>query len=109
MENDVKKSSVLTIGFWSAAGVLLYVVLVSLAIWRLDKFVQNAPGAGGIAFMLMLLVFSAAVTGSLVFGYPAFLALNKKTKQAILTLIATLSFVFLFALLGVIALLVLAR
>ena len=42
--------------------------------------------------MLTLLVFSAAVTGSLVFGYPVYLILNKQTKEGVSIFAYTLLF-----------------
>jgi hypothetical protein len=42
--------------------------------------------------MLCFFVFSATVTGSLVFGYPLYLALNKDFKKAIAVVLYTLLF-----------------
>ena len=52
--------------------------------------ISARPGLLGIVLMLLLLVFSAAVTGSMVFGYPAFLALNKNIREALRVLAYTL-------------------
>ena len=46
----------------------------------------------GIFLMLMLVVFSAAVTGSLVFAYPVYLVLNKKIKESMQVLVYNLVF-----------------
>ena len=61
------------------------------------------PGYLGVFLMLVLLVFSAAVSGSLVFGLPAYLAFNKKIKEAITLLGYTLFFSFLIILVTIIA------
>jgi len=49
--------------------------------------------------MLTLLVFSAAITGTLVFGYPVYLVLVKnKIKEALTILAFTLLFTFILIL-----------
>ena len=58
----------------------------------MNQIMQTQEEIIMIATMLVLLVFSAAVTGSLVFGYPAYLAMQKKLKAAI----TLLGFTFLY-------------
>jgi len=41
------------------------------------------PGYLGVFLMLVLFVFSAAVTGTLVFGLPVYLALKNKVKESL--------------------------
>jgi len=50
----------------------------------------TAKSVFGPIIMLMLLVFSAALTGSLVFGKPVMLYLDNKKKDALFTLVYTL-------------------
>lgn len=72
------------LGFLQAMGVLIYCGLISGLFKLLDYyFKDNPPQFLIMFFMLILLVISAGVTGALVFGYPAYLALNKRIKEAL--------------------------
>ncbi|MBU0646576.1 hypothetical protein KJ611_03875 [Patescibacteria group bacterium] len=88
------------IGLLQAAGVVFYIMLIVGLLTSMNHFVSvpNEFLAGTI--MLSLLVFSAAATGSMVFGYPAFLAANQKVKEAFSVFAYTL--VFLLAAMGII-------
>ncbi len=77
------------IGFLQALGVTLYSVLIGCFFYFMSE-ISARPGLLGVVLMLLLLVFSAAVTGSIVFGYPAFLALNKNIREALKILAYTL-------------------
>ena len=77
------------VGLSQAIGVTLYSALIGGFFYFMEQ-VSAGPGFLGIVLMLLLLVFSAAVTGSMVFGYPAYLALNKKIKEALKVLSYTL-------------------
>lgn len=85
------------VGLLQALGVAVYCVLISCMFYFLNKLFLNPPAFWGMAFMLMVLVFSAAVSGILVFGYPVYLALNKEIKKALQVLLFTLLFCLLFA------------
>jgi len=61
----------------------------------MEKIIFEPTKILGITTILFLLVFSAAVTGLLVFGYPALLALNQKIKEAL----TILAYTFLYSLL----------
>lgn len=76
------------VGLVQAFGVAVYSGLVA-GFFSLAEKIFYRPGFLGIALMLVIFVFSAAITGSLVFGYPALLALNKKVKEAIYVLAYT--------------------
>ena len=78
------------IGLYQALGVVGYAFLISNLFFVLEKIAVAPPNYLGFTLILVLLVFSAAVTGSIVFGYPAYLAFNKKTKEAISVLGFTL-------------------
>lgn len=86
----MKKLNPSTIGLLQALGVVAYCTLV-VGVLNLFGRIFFAPvGFFGSVFMLILLVFSAAVSGSIVFGYPAYLALNKRIKEALSILVFTL-------------------
>ena len=85
------------VGLLQALAVAIYCALIgSFIFYAGESGVQ--PGFVGIFFMLVLLVFSAAVTGSLVLGLPAYLAVNKKIKEALFILGYTLFFSFVIIL-----------
>lgn len=89
----------LLVGLMQALGVAVYCGLVA----GFFQIVKNNPvqqeGFFVAALMLVLLVFSAAMVGSIIFGYPAYLVLNKRTKEAL----TVLGFTFLFCLAIIIA------
>lgn len=78
-----QKLFLILIGFLQAAGVGIYCALVAGLLRHLEKFLGAAPKVGGVAFMLLLLVFSVAVVGSLIFGYPVYLTLHRRIKEAL--------------------------
>lgn len=88
----MEKVNLVSVGFLQAVGVVLYCFLVGALMRGVVGKFENTPGLLGMVFMLCLLVFSAAVTGSLVFGYPVYLALNKEIKKALSVLLYTLLF-----------------
>jgi hypothetical protein len=63
-------------GFLSALGVSLYTLLVSFVMNNGQKWFGQANGVLGPMLILMLLVFSVAVVGSLLFGWPAYLVMT---------------------------------
>jgi energy-coupling factor transporter transmembrane protein EcfT len=82
----MKKLNPSKIGFLQAIGVLAY---CALAVGILNLFARMffaPPGFLGSLLILVLLVFSAAITGSIVFGYAAYLAFHKKVKEALVIL-----------------------
>ncbi len=90
MLNFLEKASASTVGFLSAAGTVLYCGLIALFFNFMAKSTAK-PGFFGLFLMLLLFVFSAAVTGTMVFGFPAYLAVVKnKVKVALITLAFTL-------------------
>ncbi len=88
-----KKTSPVFVGLLQAVGVGLYCLLMG-AFFRYgaDHFPKQDTIFTG-SLMMIILVFSAAVTGLTVFGRPAYLFLNKKAKEALLVLGYT--FIFL--------------
>lgn len=94
MLSYLEKQSASTIGLLQAIGVTLYCGLVATFFSIMSKTTAK-PGFFGFFLILILFVFSAAVTGTLVFGFPAYLAVIKnKIKEAM----AILAFTLLYAL-----------
>lgn len=87
----MKKINTSKIGFFQALGVVFYCAFIAGLINLFGKAFPAPTGFFGSVFMLVLLVFSAAFTGSIVFGYPAYLFLNnKQAKEALYILGFTL-------------------
>ena len=95
---DVKKWAVI-----NSLGTTAYIILIASFIYALN----NIDNPGKTVFvpiaMLMLFVFSAAFTGSLVFGRPILLYLDGKKRESLYLLTYTLGillaltiFVFMF-------------
>lgn len=80
------------IGLIQALGVAIYCGLIA-GFFQLAKSNPVEPEGILIAgFMLVLLVFSVAVVGSIIFGYPAYLVVNKRVREALAVLGFTLAF-----------------
>jgi len=83
-----------------ALGTALYICAVASFLFYIPKrFAEEADTVLAPIAMLMLLVFSAAVTGSLVFGKPILWYLKGEKKEALLLVGYTLGFFFLITLL----------
>ncbi len=96
------KTNLFLIGFLQSLGVIIYCALVGGFFRLADKFFAAPPGFLGVVLMLVFLVFSVAVSGAIVFGYPAYLALNNRIKEALLLLVYTLLYILGFVIVIVI-------
>ena len=80
----------MSVGFLQALGLTLYCGTLAFIIFHLPKDIPD-PGFMGFFVGLLVLVSSAAITGSLVFGYPTYLAVvRNKIKEASTVLAFTL-------------------
>lgn len=86
------------LGLFQAVGLIAYIALFSLAATLLSQYV--VPPAPFVAIILGLLafVFSALVSGSIVLGYPLFLALNGEKRAAIRILVWSIFWIALLLL-----------
>ena len=90
-----------------AVGTFLYIILIVGFMYFLQNFLPQAEDIILIPIaMLLLFVFSAGLTGFLVFGKPIMLYLEGKKKSAIQLVAWTLAFllvfvIFVFILIGV--------
>jgi len=92
-KEKVDQKQVFKWGFGAGLAEIACIIIVVLVMLGMDPFFKASEQVGGplaIIAVLMLLVFSAAISGLIVFGYPAYLFLQKQYKQAICTLIRTL-------------------
>jgi len=100
----MKKLDPYLIGLLQALAVIVYCLLIA-GLLNLFGNVFAAPvGLLSSVFILVLLVFSAAATGSIVFGYPAYLFLKtKQTKKSLLILSYTLLYCLTFIIIAIVA------
>jgi len=98
-------NKVLKTAFINAIGTALYVGAVGgfMYFGTVIKIGRKAAFLAPIA-MLLLFVFSAALTGSLIFGKPALLYLNGKKKDALTLLVYTLVIFFVITFITLIVL-----
>src|SRR3989344_3019329 len=101
-------NSILKTAFVNSGATALYIVLLVSAIFYAPKFVPE-PGFTILIpiGMLLLFVFSAALTGLLVLGRPILWYLDGKKKEVISLLIHTLAILFGFLLVAFILTIVL--
>jgi hypothetical protein len=91
--------------FLHSLGVVAYIALVATFMRYANRlFGTEDTILTGIAFLLLLCV-SAAVVGSLVFGYPVVLFLNGQKKEGIAMAVSTIGWmaVEMIVVLGVLA------
>jgi len=88
-KQKINESAVLKFGFLGGILEAVYVFLVVSLMNFLSKTATPADLVGGF-LILLLLVFSAAVSGVLVFGYPAYLAFQKRFAESLMTALTTL-------------------
>lgn len=67
----------------------LYVVVVALIMNNLSSMMINVEEIFAAGLMLMLLVFSASVSGALVFGLPIHLFVQRRVRDAIRVMVTT--------------------
>ncbi len=89
-KNKIEKKEIYKWGIGAGIAEVAYIIAVVFLIGFLDEFMSNQSGGVLAIFsVLLLLVFSAGISGFFVFGYPAYLFLQKKYKQAVLTVLTT--------------------
>lgn len=84
-----------------------YIVIISGFIYSLRFIMPKEDSAIIPIAMLLLFVFSAALTAILVFGKPAMIYLNGKKKEAIKLLAYTMAFLFIITILAFILMIIL--
>jgi len=80
------KKSPFFIGFLQAVGVSAYCFIIVGFFFLMDKYMPTSsePMFIGAGIMLIIFVLSAAITGSMVFGYPVYLILKEnKIKEGL--------------------------
>ena len=93
----MKKINPSIIGLLQALGVVIYCALIAGMLNLFGRTLAAPVGFFGSVLILVLLVFSAAVSGSIVFGYPAYLFLkDKQIKESLFILAYTLVYCLAF-------------
>lgn len=90
-KQKINEAEVLKFGFLGGLTEAAYIFLVVLLMTVLDKVMPRPPHLMVGFMVLTLFVFSAAVSGVLVLGYPAYLAFQKRFLEALMTAITTLA------------------
>lgn len=93
------KNSRLLKSFALSSGVVIYVALISFLLLNGENLFGHMANYSGPFLILLLLVFSVAIVGVLIFGYPIYLYMEEKKKEAVFTLFSIVSWMFLFILL----------
>ena len=100
---EINKKEIIKWGAGGALGEIAYVLVVVLLLNELGGSMPQVPQILGMVIMLMLLVFSVALSGLFVFGYPAYLVYQRRIKEALATLLVTfISFIAAFVVLALI-------
>jgi hypothetical protein len=86
------------IGFCQGLLVFVYTIFIAVFIASLGNFENKLPEYVVIPIMLSLLVLSAGVTGTLVFGLPVYFTFAKNNVKKALEVLA---YTFLFILIAV--------
>ena len=102
-----EKIPTVLVGLVQSLGVIIYCSIISVLVYFLETFNVNPPEYLGPLFVLLLLVFSAALMGLVVFGYPVYLAFEKKIKRSLQVILWTLLFLIVFGVLFLIGIVVL--
>src|SRR3989339_352406 len=92
---NLKKLNLPLIGFLQASGVISYCFFMGVFMWFANRLMGEPPEFWGVTLMMILLVFSAAITGVLVFGYPVYLVINRRIKESLLVFAYTLLYLLI--------------
>jgi len=100
----MKEKEIFKFGILSAVAEAIYISLVATFLFYIPpKILPGSSAILGISIFLLIFVFSAAISGFFVLGYPAYLLLGqKKLKEAVLTFLITLGTLIVLALLAII-------
>ncbi|MEK7574741.1 MAG: hypothetical protein AAB511_00730 [Patescibacteria group bacterium] len=97
-------NTILKTAFLHAFATALYVATLVSSIFYMPKSFDQTPNVLMPIIMLLLFVFSAAVTSSLVFGRPILWYMDGRKKEALVLLAYTLLVLFVIIVLIVLAL-----
>ena len=96
-----KKPNLSLIGFFQALGLMVYCSLIAGLFWLAHRYLEAPPQFLATFIFLLLFVFSAAVTGSIVFAFPVYLTLNNKIIEALTVFFYTLVYCLIIIIVAV--------
>jgi hypothetical protein len=90
-KEKINKREVVKWGIFGGLAELIYILLVGLSM----NYIGNNAEQNGLPVlvfisMLMLFVFSAGLSGLFVFGYPVYLATQKRFHESVMTVLISL-------------------
>jgi hypothetical protein len=88
------KREIFKFGIGSGILEILYILFVAWFIITMGEIMNSGNSILSILAFLLLFVFSASISGFFVLGYPAYLGLQKRFQEAIMTLLITLLTLF---------------
>ncbi len=103
---NMEKNKILFWAFIDAVATFIYVAGVALILFNGENLFGEVKSFAGPVLILMLLILSATITGSLVLGRPIYLFLNGFKLEAIKLLLLTALFLLLIILAILITILV---
>ena len=90
----MKKTELVKLALANSLGVVIYVFLVAMLMNNGQRLFGKVDSAISGVAILLLFVFSAGLTGSLVFGKPILMYLDGAKKEAVKMLVYTFSWLF---------------
>jgi len=87
---QIDKKAIFKYGIGGGVAEIIYVLLIAYLFTNLEKLMPTPPALLGFFFFLLLFVFSAALSGLLVLGYPIYWATQKRSQEAVMTFFVTL-------------------
>ena len=89
-KQKVNDAEVVRFGFLGGISEALYVFLLVVILSMISKILPSSDNISSSLLGLLIFVFSAGISGILVFGYPAYLAFQKRFAEALMTAVITL-------------------
>jgi hypothetical protein len=96
---EKKDYKIIKDAFIQSSCLLIYVAIVATILNNGEKIFPQMPSVIGAIIFLMLFVFSAAISFSLVFGRSILAYLDGRKKEGVMLFIYTIVWVFVFIIL----------
>jgi hypothetical protein len=89
-KSETNHNQLIKIGILAGVAQALFCLLMTYLVFTMEKLMGQMTNALQFTLFLLLVVIGVAITGVIVFGYPALLFMSKKIKEAVLIIISTL-------------------
>lgn len=89
-KSDKRHDQLVKIGVLAGVAQALFCMLMTFLMFTMESLMGKMTNALQVTLFLLLAVIGVAITGVIVFGYPALLLMSKKIKEAVLVIISTL-------------------